>query len=41
MLRKAIKNVSASSQKHFCFPDINFVSETYVAQFSHHENNVD
>ena len=24
------KSVFASSQKHFCFPDINFVSATYV-----------
>ena len=24
------KNVFAWSQKHFCFPDTNFVSETYV-----------
>ena len=42
--RKQKKNVFTSSQKHFCFPDINFVSETYVSQssqFSHHENNVD
>ena len=23
------------SQKHFCFPDTNFASETYVSQFSH------
>ena len=23
-------------QKHFCFPDTNFASETYVSQFSHH-----
>ena len=29
------KNVFAWSQKHFCFPDINFASETYVSQFSH------
>ena len=31
------KNVFAWSQKqkHFCFPDTNFVSETYVSQFSH------
>ena len=41
MLRKAIKNVSASSQKHFCFPDTDFASETYAAQFSHHGSNVD
>ena len=27
--------------KHFCFPDTNFASETYVSQFSHHEKNVD
>ena len=47
MLRKQIlllgnkKNVFAWSQKHFCFPDTNFASETYVSQFSHDENNVD
>ena len=29
------KNVFAWSQKHFCFPDTNFASETYVSQFSH------
>ena len=29
------KNVVAWSQKHFCFPDTNFASETYVSQFSH------
>ena len=23
------------SQKHFCFPDTNFASETYISQFSH------
>ena len=23
------------SQKHFCFPDTNVASETYVSQFSH------
>ena len=23
------------SQKHFCFPDSNFASKTYVSQFSH------
>ena len=28
-------NVSESSQKHFCFTDANFPSETYVSQFSH------
>ena len=27
-------NVSESSQKHFCFMDANFTSETYVSQFS-------
>ena len=29
------ENVSESSQKHFCFTDANFASETYVSQFSH------
>ena len=29
------KNVFARSQKHSCFPDTNFASETYVSQFSH------
>ena len=29
------KNVFAWSQKHFCFPNTNFASETYVSQFSH------
>ena len=29
------KNVFAWSQKHFCSPDTNFASETYVSQFSH------
>ena len=29
------KTVFAWSQKHFCFPDTNFASETYVSQFSH------
>ena len=29
------KNVFAWSQQHFCFPDTNFASETYVSQFSH------
>ena len=29
------KNIFAWSQKHFCFPDTNFASETYVSQFSH------
>ena len=29
------KNVFAWSQKHFCFPDTNLASETYVSQFSH------
>ena len=36
-------NVSESSQKNFCFTDANFVSETYVSQFSHprtHEGNM-
>ena len=28
------KNVFVWSQKHFCFPDTNFASETYVSQFS-------
>ena len=28
-------NFAARSQKHFCFPDTNFASETYVSQFSH------
>ena len=28
-------NVSESSQKHFCFTDANFASETYVSQFCH------
>ena len=28
------KNVFAWSQKHLCFPDKNFASETYVSQFS-------
>ena len=35
------ENVFASGQKHFCYPDTNFASETYVSQFSHHESNVD
>ena len=26
------------SQKHFCFPDTNFASETYVSQFNHPGN---
>ena len=29
------KNVFVWSQKHFCFPDTNFASETYVSQFGH------
>ena len=29
------KNVFAWSQTHFCFPDTNFASETYVPQFNH------
>ena len=29
------KIVFVWSQKHFCFPDTNFASETYVSQFSH------
>ena len=28
-------NFAARSQKHFCFPDTNFASETYVFKFSH------
>ena len=28
------QNVFAWSQKHFCFPDTNFASETCVSQFS-------
>ena len=35
------ENVFPSGEKQFCFPDTNFASETYVSQFSHHENNVD
>ena len=35
------ENVFASGQKHFCYPDTNFASETYVSQSSHHESNVD
>ena len=35
------ENVFASGQKHFCYPDTNFASETYVSQFTHRENNVD
>ena len=31
--------VFESSQKHFCFTDANFASETYVSQFSHGGNN--
>jgi len=27
-------NVSESSQKHFCFTDANFPSQTYASQFS-------
>ena len=34
------KNVFAWSQKHFCFPDTNFASETYVSQFSHPSGNI-
>ena len=29
------KHVFALSQKHFCLPEINFASETYVSQYSH------
>ena len=29
------ENVFALSQKHFCFSDTNFASETYVSQLSH------
>ena len=35
------ENVFASGQRHFCYPDTNFASETYVSQFCHCENNVD
>ena len=35
------ENVFALGQKHFCYPDTNFASETYVSQFSHRESNVD
>ena len=39
--RKQENAVFTSGQKHFCHPDTNFASETYVSQFSHHESNVD
>ena len=29
------RNVSESSQKHFCFTDANFPPETYISHFSH------
>ena len=35
------KNVFASSQKHFCFPNTNFAFEKYVFHLSHHENSID
>ena len=35
------ENVFALGQKHFCYRDTNFASETYVSQYSHHESNVD
>ena len=35
------ENVFASDQKHVCFTDTKFASETYVTQLSQHENNVD
>ena len=35
------ENVFALCQKHFCYLNTNFASETYVSQFSHHESNVD
>jgi len=36
------ENVFSSGQKHFCFPDTNFASETYVsqAQFNQQESDV-
>ena len=34
------ENVSETFQKHLCFPDASFVSETYVSSFSHGGNNV-
>ena len=33
-------NVFESSQKHFCFTDAYFASETYVSQFSHPRKHV-
>ena len=40
MLRKQ-KMFLAEVKNIFAFPDTNFASETYVAQFSYHGNNVD
>ena len=33
--RKQKVFLAGASEKHFCFSDTNFASETYVSQFSH------
>ena len=34
------ENASESSQKHFCFTDTDFASDTYVSQFRHPRKNM-
>ena len=41
MLWRQIFSALKQVQKHICFLDTNFTSETCVSHFSQHENNVD